>query len=203
MTFPRDCGIKGGDGVLLLKQVKIQYQLTLDDLRRTNAERLRFREQLFRSPWTARIYYWVLLPALGVITALICWSYLTGLLVVALYWAGGRIIRVWSDTQYWRRIFTEENYAPYLQPAELELLPDGLVWNSAGMGQLYPWRLVRRMVETPRYFYLRITPVQEFLVPKSAFADDAAREAFRAEVRSHLPSAVPAGAAQTAPSAPA
>ena len=167
--------------------MRIEFQLSIDDVRQLNREDQSYMLRRFSDPTPARVCWYLLMPASVVAVAVISGSFPIALLAYGLIWGAGAIGNRWHRGRFEKNYYSEENLATSLIPFQLELLPDRLVLSNANLVHQHFWHSFLLLRETPCYFHLFFSPLSSVGIPKSAFTSEIALAAFRDTIQSHEP----------------
>ncbi len=101
-----------------------------------------------------------------------------GVFWTALFWLLGREANVLVAR--WR--LRLKSYKEFLQPARIELSPDGLKRTDASGPALTGWPAVVEIAKNRQAIYAYISPIQAHIIPRRAFPNDAAFDCFAAKL---------------------
>jgi hypothetical protein len=76
------------------------------------------------------------------------------------------------------RIFQQEDHRKRLGPTKIELRPDGVAAASPIGATIFDWKAISAIVATSDYVFLHLDSLSALIVPRRAFADDAAFDRF-------------------------
>ena len=83
---------------------------------------------------------------------------------------------------FMRLSLRDKSYAPFFEPMRLEVSPEGLNWTRRTGAALLRWPAVVEIEKGRRGLYIYVTSRHAHIVPRHAFADDAAFERFAAKL---------------------
>jgi hypothetical protein len=76
------------------------------------------------------------------------------------------------------RLFKQEDHRKRLGPTRIELRPDGVAAASPIGATIFDWKAISEIVATNDYLFLHLDSLSALMVPRRAFADDAAFDRF-------------------------
>ena len=160
----------------------IRFQLSKNEIIQLNEAKQRDFETRFSSRALSSVYWYLVLPAMTVVTALLIDDFLKAIVVALVFIAPMSAINWWNRKVYQKNYYTDENLALNLQPWTLELLPECCVLKGGGLEQKYCWSAITDVTETASFFELNLSPLTSLSIPKRAFSGDTERSTFQQAV---------------------
>jgi hypothetical protein len=153
--------------------LSVEYQLERSDYLAFGEERRRLMPQLL-----PRIYYFGIIPCLGVGLAVATESLIVAGAFTVLYMVAGWIVYLVNQSVSTRRIYSEDNLRIYVGRWRVTLTNEGLSFVSDASSALYRWPFVREVLRDSRYIHFVLSPLLHAHVPVRAFKDEAEIQAF-------------------------
>jgi YcxB-like protein len=97
------------------------------------------------------------------------------------------VVRAWARS----RVIIPEADGLLVEPSTLTVDDAGLADRGARAESVFRWPAVRRVAVTEGHVFVMFDAVDGLIVPVRCFEDEAAEDAFLAELRRHLPPEVP------------
>jgi hypothetical protein len=159
----------------------VDYQLEQADF-------LAFSEEGRRSETDAlsRLYYFGILPALGVALAVVVQSFTVAATFTVLFIASGWFVQVRIRRAYNRRFYSAENLSFNTRRWTATLSDDGFRISSDAAEVLYRWSFVKRVFRGSRYVRFELTPIQRVHIPIRAFRDEEHIQKFIGTAQSYI-----------------
>jgi hypothetical protein len=145
----------------------IDYQLETADLCANSEERRKFAPVFL-----SRVYYFGVLPALGVGLAVATESFTIAAVFTVLFLVSGWFVSARIQQSYLRTFYSGENASFSLRPWSATLSEDGLRFSSDAAEVLYRWSFIKRVFRAPRYVHFELTPTHHVHIPIRAFRDE-------------------------------
>ena len=147
--------------------MKVEYRLDPSDLIAFSQEHRRLAPDSL-----SRVYYFVVLPALGVALAVTTESLLLATSFTALYMLSGWGFQSLIRQRFWRAIFSNENIAFGAGPWQATLAEEGATFSCEAAVTLYRWPAIREVFRGSNYIYFVLTPLYRVHIPVRAFSDE-------------------------------
>jgi hypothetical protein len=158
----------------------VDYQLDPSDLIAFSQEHRRFAPNSLN-----RIYYFAVLPALGVGLAVISESLTLAMLFTVLYMLSGWVFQSWIQRRYREAVYSNDNIALATRPWRVCLSEEGLTLSCDALVTLYHWPFVQDVFRGSRYIYFVLTPLYRIHIPLRAFTDDEHAKQFLTKAQSY------------------
>jgi len=159
----------------------VDYQLERSDFRAFEEERRRFMPDSLR-----RIYYFAILPALGVGLAVATESFVPAMIFTVLFVGSGWAMQERIQRAYRRNAYSDDNLSFSLQRWSATLAGDGLRVSSEAAEVLYRWPFIRQVFRGSCYVHFELTPLQRVHIPLRAFRDEEHIQKFVSTAQSFL-----------------
>ena len=153
--------------------MKVEYQLEPSDLIAFSREHQRFVHKSLPG-----VYYFVVLPALGVALAVTADSFLLGMSFTLAYMLAGFAFQSLIQKRNRESIFSNENLSFGVGRWEASLSKEGVTFSSEAAVALYRWPAIREVFRGSNYLYFVLTPLYRPHIPLRAFADEEHLKAF-------------------------
>jgi hypothetical protein len=163
--------------------MKVDYQLEPADFLMIAEERRRFAPDSL-----LRLYYFGILPALGVGLTLMTQSFATAAVFTVLFIASGWFVQERIQRAYRRTAYSEENLSFSMRRWSATLTDEGVRISSDAAEVLYRWAFIRRVFRGSRFVHIELTPLQKVHIPIRAFRDEDHIQKFISEAQSHVKS---------------
>jgi hypothetical protein len=157
--------------------VTVDYQLETADFFAFAEERRKFTPDSL-----SRLYYFGILPALGVGLAVAAQSFAVAAVFTFLFIASGWFIRARMQPS----VYSEENLKYGTGRWRATLAVEGVRFSSDGADVLYRWSFVKRVFRTARYVQFELTPIHQVHIPIRAFRDEEQIQEFICTAQSYL-----------------
>ncbi len=165
--------------------MSIDFELQRADFIAFSEERQRF------SPvWLSRLYYYWILPILGVALAVVIDSFAIAAVFTVLFVLAHWFIQTWIKRLYYRMAYSDENLARITGRWTATVMPEGFHVSSDACEALYRWPHVRRVFRSSHYVMIECSPIQRTHIPIRAFSDEAQIQAFIQAMQSYIQSPV-------------
>ena len=159
----------------------VNYQLEPADLIAISEERRRFAPDSL-----SRLYYFGVLPALGVGLAVVTESLGAGVLFTLLYILCGWVFQCWIQRNYRRALCSNENLSFSARPWRATLTEEGVTFASDAAVALYRWPFIREVFRGSRFIHFVVTPLQHVHIPIRAFDNDEHIQKFVCTAQSYV-----------------
>ena len=143
-------------------------------------------QRRFRSDSLSRLYYYGILPVLGVGLAIMVQSFAIAAVFTALFVGSGWFIQARIQSSYDRNVYSEENLFFSIRRWSATLADDGLRVSSDAADVLYRWPLIKRVFREKRCVIFEITPIKQFFIPIRAFKNEEHILAFMDKAQSYI-----------------
>lgn len=157
----------------------VDYQLEPAELAALSEENRRFEPQSL-----SRLYYFGILPVLGVGLAVAVQSFTIAAGFTILFIATGWFIQGRFRQAYRRNVYSNENLSFSARRWTCTLDADGVRFSSDAAEVLYRWGYIRQVFRGTRYVYFELTPLQRAHVPLRAFRDEQHIQEFLSKAQS-------------------
>jgi hypothetical protein len=147
--------------------MNVDYELEPADFIAIAQEQRRFAPD---SLWS--IYYFALLPALGVGLAIATQSIAIAAVFTILFIASGWLIQARIQRIYRRNVYSDQNLAFGTRRWTASLTDEGIRIASDAAEVLYRWPFIRQVFRGSRYVRFELTPLQRVHIPIRAFRDE-------------------------------
>lgn len=161
----------------------VEYQLEPGDFLVIAGERRRFAPDSL-----SRLYYFGILPALGVGLALATQSLATAAIFTLLFIASGWFVQGRIQRAYRRTVYSEQNLSFSMRRWSATLADEGIRISSDAAEVLYRWSFIRQVFRGSRFVHIELTPLQKVHIPIRAFRDEEQIQKFISEAQSHVKS---------------
>lgn len=145
----------------------IDYQLETADFVAISEERRKFAPVFL-----SRVYYFGVLPVLGVGLAVAVESFTIAAVFTVLFLVSGWFVSARIQKSNLRTFYSEENVSFSLRRWSATLADDGLRISSDVAQVLYRWSFIKRVFRAPRYVHFELTPIHHVHIPIRAFRDE-------------------------------
>lgn len=159
----------------------VDYKLEREDLLAFMDERRRFGARSL-----SRIYYYGILPVLGVGLAIASGSFPTAIVFTVLFIASGLFIQNYAERQYRRKVYSEENISLNTRLWHTTLTEEGIRNSTDAVESLYRWPFIHDVFRGSRYIYIVLSPIYQLHIPVRAFADEEHLQKFVSTARSYI-----------------
>jgi hypothetical protein len=161
----------------------VDYQLESEDFLAFAEERRRFAPDSL-----SRLYYFGVLPALGVGLAAVTQSLIIAAVFMVLFIGSGWFLQDRIQRAYRRSAYSEENLSFSMRRWSATLTDEGIRISSDAAEVLYRWSFVRRVFRGSRYVHFELTPLQKVHIPIRAFRDEEHIQKFITTAKSYVKS---------------
>jgi hypothetical protein len=145
----------------------VDYQLDRADFLAFSKERRRFAPESL-----LRIYYFGIVPAIGVGLAISVQSFPVAAAFTTLFLLSGWFITDRIQRSYWQNAYSDENLSFSTRRWTAKLSDEGLRISSDAAEVLYRWTFVRQVSRNSRYVLFEFTPLMQVHIPIRAFSDE-------------------------------
>jgi hypothetical protein len=145
----------------------VHYQLDSADFIAFSRENRRFAPESL-----SRLYYYGVLPALGVGLAVAVQSFTIGICFTVLFMASGWFVQNRFQRAYRRNVYSNDNLSFNTRRWTCTLADEGVRFSSDAAEVLYRWSHIRQVFRGANYIYFELTPLQRSHVPLRAFRDE-------------------------------
>ena len=145
----------------------VDYQLEPADLIAFSEEHRRFAPDSL-----SRLYYFGILPILGVGLAVAVESFTIAAGFTILFIASGWFVQERFRRLYRRNVYSNENFPFNTRRWTCVLDSEGVRFSSDAAEVLYRWAYMRQVFRGTRYLYFELTPLQRIHIPLRAFRDE-------------------------------
>ena len=159
----------------------VDYEVERQDFFAFAKERQRFAPNSL-----SRLYYFAVLPALGVGLAIAAQSFVVAAVFTVLFMASGWFISARIQQSYIRTLYSDENLLFYTRRWTATLADDGFHISSEAMEVHYRWPSIKRVFREKNYIHFELTPIQHLHIPIRAFRDEDQMQKFIEKAQSYL-----------------
>jgi hypothetical protein len=159
----------------------VDYQLDRADFLAFSKERERFAPESL-----SRIYYFGIVPAIGVGLAISVQSFPVAATFTTLFLVSGWFITDRIQRSYWQSTYSDENLSFSTRLWTVKLSDEGLRISSDAAEVLYRWTFIRQVSRNSRYLLFEITPLRQVHIPIRAFRDEEHIQQFMSTAKSYV-----------------
>jgi hypothetical protein len=145
----------------------VEFQLERQDFLAFSKERRRFVSERL-----SRLYYFGILPALGVGLAIAAQSFAVAAAFTVLFIASGWFIQDRIQRSHLDNFYSNENLILSARRWNITLADDGIRVASDAVEVFYRWAFIKRVFRGTRYIHFELTPIQQVHIPIRAFSDE-------------------------------
>jgi hypothetical protein len=145
----------------------VDYQLEPADFIAFSEEHRRFEPESL-----SRLYYFGILPILGVGLAVAVQSFTVAVGFTVLFIASGWTVQDRLRRAYRRNVYSNENLSFNTRQWTCLLGEEGVRFSSDAAEVLYRWSFIRQVFRGSRYVYFELTPLERIHVPLRVFRDE-------------------------------
>ena len=145
----------------------VEFQLEREDFLAFSKER-----RGFASERLSRLYYYGILPVLGVGLAVAVQSFLIAAVFTFLFLGSGWFIQDRIRRAHILNYYSNENLILSVSRRSVTLADDGVRITSDAVEVFYRWAFIKRVFRASRYIHFELTPIQNVHSPIRAFRDE-------------------------------
>jgi len=160
----------------------VDYQLESGDFIAISEE----RQRRFTPDSLSRLYYFGVLPALGVGLAIATESIVIAGVFTILFIASGWLIQGRIQRLHRRNVYSDENLSFISRRWSATLTDQGIRITSDAAEVLYRWPFIRRVFRGSRFVRFELTPLQRVHIPIRAFRDEQHIREFMSTAQSYV-----------------
>lgn len=157
----------------------VDYQLEPADFIAFSEEHRRFAPESL-----SRLYYFGILPILGVGLAVAVQSFTVAASFTILFIASGWFVQERVRRAYRRNIYSNENLSFSTRRWTCALNSEGVRFSSDAAEVLYRWASIQQVFRGSRYVCFELTPLERIHVPLRAFRDEQHIQEFLSKAQS-------------------
>ncbi len=134
----------------------------------------------------SRLYYYGMIPALGVALAIVTQSLGVAIVFTALYLSAGWAVQAQVRKSQVRAQSSEEYARLHAGPWRAELTQEGIIFSSEAKVGLFRWPFVQKVFRSANYVHVAFSPMESIHIPVRAFQSDEEAQKFIAVAQSYL-----------------
>jgi hypothetical protein len=159
----------------------VDYQLEPADFIAFWEERRRFAPDAL-----SRLYYFGVLPVLGIGLAVTAQSFPIAAVFTVLFIASGWFMQARIERSYSRKVCSDENLSFNARRWIATLNDEGIRISSDAAEVLYRWSFIRQVFRGSRYVHFELTPTQQVQIPIRAFRNEEHVQEFTSTAQSYV-----------------
>jgi hypothetical protein len=159
----------------------VDYQLESVDFMAFAEEQRRFAPDSL-----SRLYYFGVLPALGVGLAIATQSVTVAAVFTILFISSGWLVQSRVQRLYRRNVYSDENLSFNTRRWSATLVDEGIRITSDAAEVLYRWSYIRQVFRGSRYVHFELTPLLRVHIPIRAFRNEEHIQEFITTAQSYV-----------------